>query len=1019
MDERATGQPIRFEHYRVSTDEQGRPLKLGEGAMGVTYLAEDTNLKVRVALKVIRPQLLGDAEVGQRFQREAQAAARLRHPNVAGVYHLGMVDNTFFYAMEFVEGETVKDRVQRNGPLPLKEALEVALQVCEALGAAEKHKMVHRDIKPANIMLEAIEDDLLRVKLIDFGLAKPLHAEAQNSMALQTQAGIFLGTPVFASPEQIQDVPPDSRADFYSLGLTLWYMLEGRTPFEGSLHKVLFDQVHTAPPLGRLLWVPAEIRDLLGKMLEKDPVNRPQTARELRQKIHDCLRALATSGTSYTEWQQRFQVEGKPRSQPWGMIYEGQDTLSGAVRLHLLRNDRFSDPKAIQGVLGDARRAIDIHHPNILRHLTVFPTSGAQGTGWMVVTEHPGTQTLLDHLRKVKQLPPAEAIAIIERLASAIDTCIANDLITADLDPAGIFLKQVPRTEIHALTQTATATTTASVLSASTSETFEVVPKLSPINYSYLTTLRPADETAIGMTQGPFRAEATTPQELVQRLALLAYQCLGGAVGGAWSRVPRFIPLASLTQKQNDTLRTALVDSTWMRATDFVEAFQQTKTTRRTDETSRVSTSTEATVMLTSWRMLADLAAEDASGFSTEQAKEFTGKIEKQEAAPIAAPEEPATSQEEVAELPRTESESIQETEESPAADAAENVSHDTASVLDSTLTTERTQTWGRTEEPSESPAAETTETIAESTIETPPVDLKQPSPDETETLILSTGVNELLVTAAPPEIKEGADTIAQSSAESVADQPAAAESGEKTEPEESLTREDAGVEEVAAPAHLTTSSATAEAPAANTPPAEPAAAEVEVQGTSPQTETHAHASATSSPEMAQEQPPAPSTPEAPGKTEPFAGSSTTQSITTSSSLRPLAPLPTSSPKPAASTATSAVPLPRQAQPSQAKSPSATGTFGDRVKSLPRWVLPAAAALAALILIAGIVSLMSDDVDDPVITEDPIDVPPQPPTPPTPPPPAHPTISELLATASASATAGDLAKLDETLAKTR
>ncbi len=887
VDERATGQPIRFEHYRVSTDEQGRPLKLGEGAMGVTYLAEDTNLKVRVALKVIRPQLLGDAEVGQRFQREAQAAARLRHPNVAGVYHLGMVDNTFFYAMEFVEGETVKDRVQRNGPLPLKEALEVALQVCEALGAAEKHKMVHRDIKPANIMLEAIEDDLLRVKLIDFGLAKPLHAEAQNSMALQTQAGIFLGTPVFASPEQIQDVPPDSRADFYSLGLSLWFMLEGLTPFEGSLHKVLFDQVHTAPPLGRLLWVPAEIRDLLGKMLEKDPVNRPQTARELRQKIHDCLRALATSGTSYSEWQQRFQVEGKPRSQPWGMIFEGQDTLSGAVRLHLLRNDRFSDPKAIQGVLGDARRAIDIHHPNVLRHLTVFPTSGAQGTGWMVVTEHPGTQTLLDHLRKVKQLPPTEAIAIIERLASAIDTCIANDLITADLDPAGIFLKQVPRTEIHALIQTATATVSA--ITATSAETFEVVPKLSPINYSYLTTLRPADETAIGMTQGPFRAEATTPQELVQRLALLAYQCLGGAVGGAWSRVPRFIPLACLTQRQNDILRAALVDSTWMLATDFVEAFQQTRTTRRSDETARVSTSTEATVMLTSWRMLADLAAADSDEFSTEHAKEFTGKIEKPEAGPAPAPGESLTSEPEPAELSKAECESSVGTKEGPVADTGKSVSDATAPALDSTLAAERTQTWGRTEHQSESAAAQATGTIAESIVEPPADELKQPSPDETETLLLSTRVNQLLVTTPPPEIKEdtGAGTGDHASTESVADEPAAVAPEQTTETKEPPTEEDAGVEDVAASAHPTNSSVTDEAPSTNAPSEEPRTAEVESKDASAPTATLTHIPF---PEVAQKQETQTllSASEVSAKASTIASPST-ESVGTSSSLKPIA----------------------------------------------------------------------------------------------------------------------------------
>ncbi|QIF04750.1 protein kinase [Roseimicrobium sp. ORNL1] len=1067
MDERATGQPLRFEHYRVATDEQGRPLKLGEGAMGVTYLAEDTNLKVRVALKVIRPQLLGDAEVGQRFQREAQAAARLRHPNVAGVYHLGMVDNTFFYAMEFVEGETVKDRVQRGGPMPVKEALEVTLQVCEALGAAEKHKMVHRDIKPANIMLEPVEEDILRVKLIDFGLAKPLHAEAQNSMALQTQAGIFLGTPVFASPEQVQDVPPDSRSDFYALGLTLWYMLEGRTPFEGSLHKVLFDQVHTAPPLGRLLWVPAEVRDLLGKLLEKEPVNRPQTAKELRQKIHDCLRALATSGTSYTEWQQRFQVEGNPRNKPWGMIYEGQDTLSGAVRLHLLRNDRFSDPKAVQGVIADARRAIDIHHPNILRHLTVFPTSGGQGAGWMVVTEHPGNQTLLDHLRKVKQLPLAEAIGIIHRLASAIDTCIANDLITADLDPAGIFLKHVPRTEMHPLTQTASSsvTATSSAVTSLTTETFEVVPKLSPINYSFLTTLRPADETAIGLTQGPFRMEATTPQELVQRLALLAYQCLGGAVPSTWSRVPRFIPLATLSQRQNDTLRTALTDSTWTRAEEFVEALQQTRATRRTDETSRITTSAEATVMLTSWRMLADLAAADSSEFSTEHAKEFTGKIEKQNLAPSSeSGSEPAAGTEPDAAPSAPEAEAtppVEEAQQSPATTSSESSTSSSATVQNSTPGVEQTQTWNRGQESTE-PAAEAK------------------SPNETETIILpSRTTSQRLETAASPEIKEeekkedndnveataaAESTTEKNEAEAPADTSAlsvTASSGLAEDDLESSLEQKISADAPVPPTQIVESSVTDATTSTNGFSA-PAAESREKKQEEEEGETEAQQSETASSTLtftstssssiaelfeqqdtAEEASPASAsnasveddsdTVEASSSTAAAASEvvTTTPPSSPSSSEIPSTPpsqtegTPTITPLLQTPTVTSAIPLPPvppvSSAPTAAAAPKAKRSESEAKQSaLPRWLLPAAGLMVAAALITGVALWMLGDkhqIDDrPPDAETPpvVVTPPQPP-----PPPPGPTLGELLTTAGSAAATGEVPVLDETLGKIR
>lgn len=582
-----TEQPGRFEHYRLMTDADGKPVKLGEGAMGVTYLAEDTNLRVKVALKVIAPALLGDAEIVQRFQREAQAAARLRHPNVAAVYHLGTVDDTFFYTMEFVEGQTLREHVAKHGPLSIKQALEVTLQICEALGAAERHQMVHRDIKPANIMLETTEDGL-HAKLIDFGLAKPLQQDAQQTSALLTQRGTFLGTAVFASPEQVQDLPLDTRSDFYALGLTLWYMLESRPPFEGSLHKVLYDQVHTKPPLDRLMWAPAEVRALLEKLLEKLSTARPQTARELRQMIHDCLRALASGGTSQADWQQRFQVRQAPRQQPWGSIYEGQDTLSGAVWLQFLRSNRFSSVDALKDVIAEVRRAIEIHHPNVLRHVTVFPTSDTQGAGWMVVTEHPGAHTLLAHLQKVKQLAANEAMPLMERLGEALDCCLANDLPAADLDPARIYLK--PQA---ALTGDAP---------------IEVVPKLCPINYSVLAALRAGDEDSGGLTQIVPRNEARTARDAVQRLATLAYQCLGGS----WGRANRYIPLPGLTQRQNETLREALAEKKYTRASELIDALQQAKAPRQA--TAAPKTEAEATVTLSPWERLAALASPTLTG---------------------------------------------------------------------------------------------------------------------------------------------------------------------------------------------------------------------------------------------------------------------------------------------------------------------------------------------------------------------------------------------------------------------
>src|SRR2546430_14976237 len=136
---------ISFDHYQTLTREDGSPIELGRGAMGITYKAFDTNLRVNVALKVINPKLLESSVAQQRFLREARAAAQLRHPNVASVFHLGTSGNAFYYAMEFVDGETLESFIRREGPVSPVMALRITLQVTRALAAATKHHLVHRD----------------------------------------------------------------------------------------------------------------------------------------------------------------------------------------------------------------------------------------------------------------------------------------------------------------------------------------------------------------------------------------------------------------------------------------------------------------------------------------------------------------------------------------------------------------------------------------------------------------------------------------------------------------------------------------------------------------------------------------------------------------------------------------------------------------------------------------------------------------------------------------------------------
>jgi serine/threonine protein kinase len=168
--------PNRFDHYQLLTGDDGMPLELGHGAMGVTYKAFDTNLRCPVALKVINARYLENESVRLRFVREARSAARIRHPNVASVFHLGTKDHDYFYAMEFVEGETLDHLIKRQGPLNVELALDITGQVAAALGAAQKEQIVHRDIKPTNIMLSFDRDKSVRVNVLDFGLARPTSA---------------------------------------------------------------------------------------------------------------------------------------------------------------------------------------------------------------------------------------------------------------------------------------------------------------------------------------------------------------------------------------------------------------------------------------------------------------------------------------------------------------------------------------------------------------------------------------------------------------------------------------------------------------------------------------------------------------------------------------------------------------------------------------------------------------------------------------------------------------------------
>lgn len=279
-----------FAHFRIARTPEGLLDSLGSGAMGITYRAFDTKLERPVALKIIHPTYVDEPEVRTRFAREAKAAARLQHPNIASVLYQGEEGSSCFYVMELVDGENLHNYIERVGPLSPVHALRIAHQIALALSVASKEGVLHRDLKPGNVMLVTYHEGRdPHAKVIDFGLAKL----AQDSPASQLSTFGFVGTPEFASPEQCEEKPLDGRSDIYSLGATLWFMLAGAAPFNGSMLSIIRAHVESPPPFQMLPGAPQPLTALLGRLLAKDPEDRPANALEAAQEIDETLTVLS------------------------------------------------------------------------------------------------------------------------------------------------------------------------------------------------------------------------------------------------------------------------------------------------------------------------------------------------------------------------------------------------------------------------------------------------------------------------------------------------------------------------------------------------------------------------------------------------------------------------------------------------------------------------------------------------------------------------------------------------------
>ena len=556
---------VTFGHYEITTRDDGSHVELGRGTMGITYRAWDTSLECPVALKVINTMHLRSPGAGQRLVREARAAARLRHRNVASVFHLGMEKDVYFYAMELLDGETIEGRVNREGPFDVATTLRIATQVARALNAAQEHHLVHRDIKPANLML-VMEDDEMIVKVIDFGLAKAGATTTPDSAEVPG----FMGTPHFASPEQMQERELDGRSDIYSLGVSMWFMLTGRVPFGGPLAQVMSQQLNMEPPYSMLAHVPPPVVALIRKILSKNPDERPPSAAALRKLLEQVSEEIAGTnlasavaqpagkdvrGEKYSTayrtgviLQGRYRIAGELGEEKLGRAFQVDDAeLLRAARLIILHRYLVEDTALHAQLQEEVTQAVPLEHPNLLRVYGLEQTAQAH----LLLVEWTNGFSLLDLLRNRRKLDACEALPLIKHVAIGLDYALRTELKLVSLSLGETFIHFADTENVPSETM---------LLQRPVSEWPSFHVRLHP--------LAGVRDAMPGETWGGNRTvvagmHAAQPgrggdlhDRYIRELSALTYDLLGGT--GSFGE--RHGPLAAISEEGNEVLRRALAN---------------------------------------------------------------------------------------------------------------------------------------------------------------------------------------------------------------------------------------------------------------------------------------------------------------------------------------------------------------------------------------------------------------------------------------------------------------------------